>query len=254
MNNTNYWQQIDLEKSSVNVPQDLSPIFNLAKNIYRYKMDGYVDGVILDNDAQHVYRTAVFGSKISKTLERMMFIHDLPEVVLISSRGGKSDTTVIEKLLNQKLGEQIESDEDSVAKKIFKAEDLVSYERFVNAKRNMKLPPTTKVDGLGILAKIIDTTDGNMCFHYYVSQWHRDSNNPRMKNTWSTAGLEYTFNYYKQTRELLNNLNFDDSRYKDESIKRLNDHLRFVMSCWASVPKVNMPETVRAWMDSIEVV
>lgn len=240
-----YWKQIELPNKPTLIPKEYNNLFNFAKGIYRYKMSGYIDRVIRDNDAQHIYRVTEFGHRISPVLGRILLIHDFPEVICILRKGNNRDVTAVQKLSNPLLAESIETNEYKVAVEIFSADDLELYKRLEKGKRAIKETPSVVIDGLGVLAKVIDTTDGNMCFHYYISSWFGSLTDQSLVNSWSIPSLEYTFNYYKKTREAVKKLTFDEDKYKDMTLKRLDDHLKFVSRCWLGVPDDNKPETIK---------
>ena len=221
----------------------------MAKKVQRFQMPGYILGVLDDNVASHTRRVAARGAEISPELERMMWIHDIPEATSVLDSGKDHDITTVEKSQNSQLAHQIEEIELETAKNIFQPSDLRLYQRFERAIEILSSTGQEVVeDALGILGRIIDTSDGNAYFHDSLSKWHNDLVGLDRVNEWPSPGLEFTFKHYHKTKTVLQTLKFKNQKDQGLALKLLETNMRHVLASWAKVSVNHIPEAIKRWL------
>ena len=96
----------------------------------------------------------------------MLSVHDIPEAII-------TDVTVIEKDLNPDLAAQLEQAEIAAAPQLLHEDDIKLLDEFNAAGRFLKgdSQAVESVTSTGILAKVLDSIDGNIGFHFFVTEW-----------------------------------------------------------------------------------
>lgn len=182
-----YYTPLRLGKSrdfSPVIPSELEWYFDVAERVTRYSFtDDQANFVFLDNVAVHTKRLINYVRNIDlpdffdrAKIERMLWLHDLPEAVVNEERW--SDYVTHEKIADASFEELQDTREDDVAKSIFTTEDLALYREMEQSKGIIKRSDWSQLSLYknGILAKMIDWLDGRNKFTYVITEWiaHED--------------------------------------------------------------------------------
>lgn len=161
------------------IPPELAQYFDVAERVIRYNFtEDQANFVFQDNVAVHTKRLVNYLRNIElpsffdrDKVERMLWLHDLPEAVVNEERG--SDYVTHEKIADAAFEEFQDSREEDVAKNMFNPEDLRLYQEMEQSKGIIKNADWSKIPDYknGILAKMIDWLDGRNKFTYVITEW-----------------------------------------------------------------------------------
>lgn len=161
------------------IPPELVQYFRVAERVNRYSFtEDQANFVFQDNVAVHTKRLVNYLQNIDlpdffdrEKIERMLWLHDLPEAVVNEERG--SDYVTHEKIADASFEELQDSREEDVAKHMFIPEDLCLYQEIEQSKGIIKSADWSKIPEYrnGILAKMIDWFDGRNKFTYVITEW-----------------------------------------------------------------------------------
>lgn len=168
--------QIDFEPV---IPGELAQYFDVAERVTRYNFtENQVNFVFQDNVAVHTKRLVNYLRNIDlpdffekDTIERMLWLHDLPEAVVNEERG--SDYVTHEKNADAALEKFQDSREENVAKDMLSPEDFRLFQETEQSKGMIKSADWSKIPDYrdGILAKMIDWIDGRNNFTHVITEW-----------------------------------------------------------------------------------
>lgn len=166
------------------IPSELARYFDVAERVARYSFtEDQANFVFQDNVAVHTKRLVNYIHNIdvpdfldAAVVERMLWLHDLPEAVVNEERG--SDYVTHEKIADASFEEFQDSREEDVAKNMFHEEDFKLYHQMEQSKGIIKSTDWSKIPTHknGILAKMLDWLDGRNKFTYVITEWiaHED--------------------------------------------------------------------------------
>jgi hypothetical protein len=232
------------------VPLDIADKINSLENVARFQFKEYPKDVITDNTRNHTLRCinlaniTEFG--IAKDiLLRTLWIHDIPELIT-------NDITVVEKYRKENAEKKFEIEEISAAKELLSEEDQLLLGKFNNANNFLK-GNTTLEDSLlsidFIIAKIIDNSEGNLTFHYYISNWVA-SNKYDEKLLPPIDSLRHSF---------ITNIKFIDKIKKELPkeqseviIKFIELILETITGFWNKVPVEKIPNVIKEYINKHE--
>lgn len=234
------------------IPSEIEIYVEQCEPVKRLSDPRYPEGVFFDNTKIHTLRLVAtvqilhLPRNIAKdTLTRMLWIHDLPEGMTHIER----DYTSVEKSENQQLDRDVKKTEDEIAKSILSDMDLELYQAFEKAGlllKGKRIPSELCfLEQIGLIAKILDTIDGNMGFHYFLSRWaqSKDFNENKLP---PESALAYTFHYVSKTRQVLTALPYVDHNVQICCLKLLDQQLEFVFQCWKGVNAT--PDVISSYM------
>lgn len=238
---------LDLLKT---VPLDIADKINSLENVARFQFKEYPKDVIIDNTRNHTLRCInlanTFDFGIAKdTIIRTLWIHDIPELIT-------NDITVVEKYRKENSEKKFEIDELKAAKELLSENDQLLLGKFNNA--NNFLKGNTVVDSDTsfidfIIAKIIDNSEGNLTFHYYISKWvASDTYNGKLLPP--TDSLKHSF---------VTNIKFMDKIKKELPkeqseilIKFIELVLETITGFWNKVPVEKIPNVIKEYINKHE--
>lgn len=238
---------LDLLKT---VPLDIAEKINSLENVARFQFKEYPKDVIIDNTRNHTLRcinlanTVDFG--ISKdTILRTLWIHDIPELIT-------NDITVVEKYRKENAEKKFEIDELKAAKELLSKDDQLLLEKFNHANNFLKGNTVVDADTSFIdfiIAKIIDNSEGNLTFHYYISKWVA-SDTYDEKLLPPIDSLKHSF---------VTNIKFID-KIKKELPKEQNEMLikfielvlETITRFWNEVPVEKIPDVIKGYINKHE--
>jgi hypothetical protein len=234
------------QRPKISPPEDLRNQVKWAEKVKRFQMRGYVSGVINNTVADHLYRVAYFGRQINEALERMLWGHDLPEVVMALLANNNRDVTVVMKQRHPELKQMVTNQENHIAEWLFDPKDQELFRRFERGKEIVEFGGGG--EDLGVVAAILDGTEGNMCFHYFVSRWCSKQIDSDKVNSWPEDALAYTIQYYDKKKLAVERASFYQGAYQLLAIDWLNKHLEFVQRCWRKVPENRRPRVITRYV------
>ena len=146
------------------IPVELEQYFDIAERVTRYNFtENQANFVFQDNVAVHTKRLVNYLYNLDlpdffdrASIERMLWLHDLPEAVVNEERG--SDYVTHEKIADASFEEFQDTREDDVAKNMFDENDLSLYRQMEQSKGIIKNADWSQIPTYknGILAKMID--------------------------------------------------------------------------------------------------
>jgi hypothetical protein len=184
------------------IPDELVHHFDVAERVGRYVYtEEEVNFMFLDNVAVHTKRLVNYLRNLDvpdfldrNTIERMLWLHDLPEAVVNEERG--SD---YEKIADVAFEEFQDSREDGAAKLMFSPEDLRLYQEVEQSKWIIKNVNWSDINTYknGIFAKMLDWFDGRNTFTYVTTEWiaHEDYEKTRLLPPLDTFSLSLEQSY-----------------------------------------------------------
>jgi 5'-deoxynucleotidase YfbR-like HD superfamily hydrolase len=216
--------------------------------IKRYE-EGYAEGIFYDSVGSHIFRCADEVEKrpkgdYSKEKVRLyLLIHDLHEIVT-------SDFTAIQKE-DSALSQKLEALEKEAIQTILPESYWSILDEFDNAGKLLKgedlevTPPPE-----AIIAKVIDTFDGDVFFHKALSKWVSSEQYDSDKIP-SEQALSYIFLHTPKQIESIQNSNYDDG-VKKLCLSILRDKLLSVRNSWEKVPEILIPETISGYISFVD--
>ncbi|NMB91646.1 HD domain-containing protein [candidate division WWE3 bacterium] len=135
-------------------------------NVKRYMDSRYPEGMVSDRLCDHIVRLRLMAlhlpmpSEDRKQIDRMIIVHDLPEIVV-------GDVTAIIK----KERSLSTDDEVAVAEKMLNERDFALYSQFSQAEDYLLGNSLVASCDNAIIAKVLDSLEGSMYFHYAISKW-----------------------------------------------------------------------------------
>ncbi len=163
------------------MPSDLSKLVELGNQVARKRHPDYPLGIWFDNVRVHTIRCALTAENlqlpaqlehIRQPLVRMLWIHDLPEVVTSLDVG--FDTSAVVKEDQPDTAARIEETEKQAAKRILNTDDYALFEQFEQGRlvfEGKTNDPDPSVHPAGYGARIIDIGDAEMCFYHFLTAW-----------------------------------------------------------------------------------
>ena len=161
-------------KEGKQIPADLKDNINALEHVLRFQFKEYPTGVIVDNTKVHTFKCVHLAKSLGldlkyPTLLRTLWIHDIPELET-------NDVTVIEKYRKDNVDKAVEQKELKAAKSLLSKTDQKLLTSFNAANNFLKVKPD-EIPNLSFLyAKLIDNSEGNMTFHYFISSWVKSKN------------------------------------------------------------------------------
>lgn len=254
MPNVKYtWFSIDpIENIDVIIPNDIAEVICKSESIKRLGHPDYPKNVFADNVKAHIFRLVqkALVLKLDQdakiNLIRMLWIHDIPEIYIESDR----DITSVEKESNPELAKNISDNEDEIAHKVLSLKDQELYKEFEMSKDALKTGIINKdTTFIGLIAKILDTTDGNMSFHYYISDWVQSNSYDSGKLPPENA-LTYNFRFTDTARNNISKLNLNKLEV-EFLLNLIQEHVNYIRYVWHQVGSEKTPQALKEGMLSI---
>jgi hypothetical protein len=203
--------------------------------------------MIPDNSKAHTVR-CVFRAKTipykSAVVERMLWVHDIPE--LTEDR----DIAAPKRFHKKEVAKKVEVQERETAKKLLNNKDFKLYLAFQTAENLLQNHNSTfpKIQD-ALVAKTIDTIDGNLTTHYFFTKWLK-------KNTYNgkipgKKVLKYTFKVYKISKKAINSGKVK-KEIKDIINYLLNSQLKQVIKMWIAVEEDKIPDIMKKELIGME--
>ena len=170
------WSQTDFQPQ---IPPEFAPYFVIAEKVGRYVFtEGEINFIFQDNVAVHTKRLINYLYNITlpdildkSIIERMLWMHDLPEAIINEERG--SDYVTHEKNADEVLGDLQDSLEEKAAKEMFDVADFALFYQTEVAKKKIKKADWSDLDIYknSIFAKMLDWIDSRNKFTYVTTEW-----------------------------------------------------------------------------------
>lgn len=224
------------------IPSDLTAKVLALSDVKRFQFKEYPPNVIVDNTFTHVLKcihlTHVLQTHLNQTLlERILWIHDIPELTM-------GDVTVIEKSRSSPLNKRLEAQELVISKSMLSSSDQILLQQFNTASTFLKGqhawdPELSCFEAL--LAKLIDNAEGNMTFHYFITQWVNSD-----KFAYSlmppTDSLIHTFVSNQRFKSIIQDTLPEEQALVASSL--IKCVLENVLDMWNTVPLERVPSAI----------
>lgn len=226
------------------LPKDLVGLVNSGENVARFKDTNYPERVLIDDVREHTIRCVRIARKINigdldkERLERILWIHDLSEIIA-------SDTSIlIKKDMTEDQLKELKDRENESARLLLTKEDMDLYEDFENVNDFInERSGDTIFSSEALIAFVIDKIEGNLFFHYHISKW---ANSPEYDEGFSGMNkyaLVYTYLQYETFVKQINTL---EGRYidaRDVCLDILSAQMGQVRGWWSEAG--GMPNGIR---------
>jgi HD domain len=219
------------------VPLDLQSLLARAEQVRRYQHPDYPAGFSDDTTAAHTLRVVDRAARLKldqaaqRQLERMLWIHDLPEVLTL-------DTTSVEKESSRELDEAIRQQEQRVAERLLSPADQGLLAQFNMAGELLKgRGGAEATSGLGLVplaAKIVDITDNNVRFHLFLTRWVGASNLQAHQLPPDLA-LTYTFRWHGPMRLAIQDLGLEAGSRR-LCLDLFDEEIELIRAMWRDYP------------------
>jgi 5'-deoxynucleotidase YfbR-like HD superfamily hydrolase len=231
------------KKHTEKIPAELKEHVNALEEILRFQLDEYPPGVIIDSTREHTLKcvhlteTIDFELDVEK-LTRTLWIHDIPEIII-------QDITVIEKNRKPKLSKRLDAEEIEASQELLNKENQDLLESFNKAYEVLKGKRTWNKQEIPLemlIAKLIDNTEGNMTFHYFVTKWIK-SDAYKRELMFPDDSLEYSFDINKTFKESIKG-QFNENEQR-KLMHFIDIALENIRDFWKKVPENRIPEKVK---------
>ena len=235
-----------LDIREVTPPEDLKTLIDQTRKVKRFDdLKYHIEGMIVDNTKAHtircVYRARTIPYK-SRILERMLWIHDIPEMVDVK------DASAVERYANPGVARQVEAAEKRFAKSIFNKEDFYLYKQFQTAE-NFIMDASRKCPEMqeALVAKTIDVVDGNLIFVYFFAKWLLKNEYDGKRPT--EGSFLFPLSVFKRTEKKLAKCAGLDPITR-RTLKFLSkEGFKATISMYEEVPQNKIPVVVREQLD-----
>uniref|UniRef100_A0A7C4XT05 HD domain-containing protein n=1 Tax=candidate division WWE3 bacterium TaxID=2053526 RepID=A0A7C4XT05_UNCKA len=222
------------------VPSELKNQLHNLSLIKRFQFKEYPKDLIADNTLDHTLRCVYLAKKINLRLNkakliRTLWVHDIPKLLT-------NDLTVIEKYRNLDADKNFRLREHKAAKKLLSSVDRSLLDLFNKADDFLKwkVMRVREIPLESIAAKIIDNSEGNMTFHYFVSGWvASEAYNPKLLPP--TDSLIHTF---RINNIMQNQLKLLPETHGKELANLIDTVLKTIGTFWKNVPQEKIPSVL----------
>lgn len=223
----------------VTPPTDLINEINKLKMVQRYVQDDYPAGEIPDNTYSHELRCAKIAKGLKRKhpdnsdfdfvkLDRILWLHDLGELNMIH------DVTSVIQARDSQIAQQKNVDEEKILNSLLTKNDSKLMEEMESAGRSIKGKSNwDNVSTEALVAYVIDKTDSNMYFHYWVTQ---------STQTFPSDSLIYTFIQYHKFMTALETCPLTYAKTMCQEL--LNEQVIYVAKTWKLIPKDRVPKEI----------
>ena len=161
-------------KEEKQIPADLKDNINALEYVLRFQFKEYPTGVIVDNTKVHTFKCVHLAKSLGldlkyTTLLRTLWIHDIPELEA-------SDVTEVERYRNTNVDTTTEQNELHAAQRLLNKADRALLNTFNSTYDFLKMKTEVTPSLSFLYAKLIDNSEGNMTFHYFISNWVKAKN------------------------------------------------------------------------------
>jgi 5'-deoxynucleotidase YfbR-like HD superfamily hydrolase len=234
------------QEVSLTIPPDLCDLVNNLTAVKRFQFKEYPPNVIIDDTYTHTLKCIGLArtSKLALNqalLERILWVHDIPEILI-------GDVTVTEKYRDTKIDREVEKSEEGAARQLLSTSDQELLKKFNAASDFLKGKAVWDENTIGfeaVFAKLIDNSEGNMTFHYFITNWVRsdefeESLMPPLDS------LVHTFITYRNFDNLvIKNLSQQNASALVSLTACVLDNIR---ACWRKVPSSRIPSELLKYL------
>lgn len=223
------------------VPPQIRAAIPLLRRTQRFLDPRYPQGVIKDNVLAHECRCVLTDLSLGlprpdeSQLVQTHWWHDYPEAAIVNG----FDLTAVQKVERPELGRISEEQELAAARELLGTEGLRLFENFQEVGRFLH-GEAESFDPISLLAKIIDFTDGNLVFHYFISRWVGTG---RRRKIPPATALEYTFSRSEEYRRRISEASFLPY-IKELCLKILTDQIDCVKEMWQKIETDKVPPAI----------
>ncbi len=228
------------------IPNDLLEQINALEKVKRFQFKEYPKNVIIDDTKLHTIKCVnlvrVLGlENVGAELERTLWIHDITELLT-------GDITAIEKNRKAQRANKFNMYEESAATQSLTKKDQRLFANFNNANKFLKGKTTfalTHTTLAALFAKIIDNSEGNMTFHYFISRWVASDKFDLAKLP-PQDSLKHTF---LTNQKFLENVQKSLPNSETEKLTELIELvLRNIRNMWKDMPSSRTPSVVKEYL------
>ncbi len=224
---------------------ELRGILDKGKRINRFTGDDLPQDVVFDNVRDHILRcfdiakSLAINQESQILLQKMILIHDLPEIENLFRLNLTADITAPVKKSNPDLAREVEEKEELVAREIFSEDEYLLYKMFEDGSNYFKKPNLNKeFCEIGALAKLIDTVDPDLVLHRSLSEWAKTENyNPDILK--SGMSLSYAFTHGISMMVYFNRAS--DSELRLTGLNLMDNHFKEIRMMWNLVTDLDIP-------------
>ncbi|MBN1162887.1 hypothetical protein JXA34_04060 [Patescibacteria group bacterium] len=243
-----YPDSSEIKVKDIQIPFDIKDLIDKTENVIRFADERYqMKGMVPDNTKTHTIRCVLRAkSKFPKNtdLQRRLWIHDIPEIV------ADVDENAVSRFNNQVLAEEQNDKEFSFAATIFNDSDLSLYKDFIRAERllsNRSLDYPESENSM--LAKIIDTIDGNLVYTYFFVRWLKE--NDYNGSVPPESVFKYASAFYKLASSMVRMSDYS-SGFKSAAQNLLDDQLKISLTLWEKLDEERIPPKMKEQLEYIE--
>ncbi len=221
------------------IPQNLSTNIDALKTVLRFQFKEYPKGVIIDNTKVHTLKCIHLVKSLGldlkyPTLLRTLWIHDIPELET-------NDITVIEKYRKDSVDNATEQKELKAARSLLSKADQKLLIDF-NAANNFLKDKSDAIPDLSFLySKLVDNSEGNMTFHYFIANWVK-SKNYKTDLLPPPDSLVHPFKTNAKFKERIKqDIQHEDIKHLLEFIDSVINEIKIF---WQDVPRSRIPRVI----------
>ncbi len=241
------------------VPDELVPYFEIAERVARYVYtENQVNFIFQDNVAVHTKRLVNYVRNLELpdfldkvVIERMLWLHDLPEAVANEHRG--SDYVTHEKTADKTFEKLQDWEESRIAREMFSLRDFRLYSAMENAKATINTANWwDDFRPEGILAKMLDWFDGRNTYTRVLTEWmaHDDYRVTPIMPPYATLELNMRWSYQIWMKKFAT---MPVSPFRDFMLGFIHDEMYlFHRLRWDPVIEKTSPEVQEMYREFIE--
>jgi len=231
-------------------PKELQELVKQCYSIPRFTRI-YREGIFDDDTGSHIARCVNRADKVDinltdkETVKLILWVHDLPEIEI-------SDYSVIQKIGDRELNNKLEISELEVAKKIIPDKFFDYFVDFKNAEDLLSGKTPKKIPSKhALIAKMIDSIDGNETFHQQLTDWIV-SERFKPEDLPQQGALEYSFDHCVKIHKLIAKSPeiFVDFVFLAKNM--LSDEISSIAKYWGRVENAIIPDTIKKGFVTVE--
>ena len=228
------------------IPDDIKNHINALKKVKRFQFKEYPKNILIDDTKKNTLKCVNIAKTLAldtnyPSLIRTLWIHDIPELIT-------KDLTVIEKYRNKNAASEFDVKEMIAAEQLLNKDDQELLKAFNAANNFLKgnTPWNEKTVSLeAVFAKLIDNSEGNMTFHYFISRWAASE---RYDKTLLPPRDSLLHSFITNQKFLSRIEQFTPKEYNKDLIAFIANVLENIKRLWFDVPADRIPDELRVYL------
>jgi hypothetical protein len=225
------------------VPDDLAQLVARLYHLPRFVDPRYPPGIFTDDVGSHTTRLVIMAGLIDMPgikpglLKRMLWIHDIPELIIGEYIAPVKDA-------NAKLARQLQKAEKKAAEKLLQPSDVRLLDNFNSSSAFLKGEhrDISAISPEGLEGGSLDKTDGNMFFHWSLAKWIAGGGD---QGSLGRTGLEHTFTQNQIFVRSLESVRPVWPEAAAACINLLDYQIKFIVQAWEQVPTDRIPQLIQ---------